>query len=181
MARCCGSPAQCLTPATDPNNCGECGVTCGTANGGTCCSGLCVQTANDPNNCGACGSACTGGRVCSGGTCVCPANKPTLCNGVCTDQQTDRSHCGSCGSDCTALYGATGYCDRGACFNCDPNACRALDASGRCLVRCGPLSTDRCRSCVDGTCVTSGGCDTSFAVCSYDNEVPMCLGIAGCC
>jgi hypothetical protein len=45
----------------DPNNCGTCGVTCGTASGGLCCNSVCKTS--DPNNCGACGQVCTAGML----------------------------------------------------------------------------------------------------------------------
>lgn len=73
--------AVCVNPAVDPNNCGDCGVTCGAAvcSGGVCqptcvapfilCGGNCVDSETDPDNCGDCGNTCPTGlcieSVCS--------------------------------------------------------------------------------------------------------------------
>jgi hypothetical protein len=46
---------------SDPNNCGNCGTTCGSATGGLCCAGICKSS--DPQNCGACGQVCTPGML----------------------------------------------------------------------------------------------------------------------
>jgi len=66
----------------DPNNCGFCGVVCGSAfcHGGVCadadpcpatgrtnCSSLCADLQTDPNNCGACGIVCPSGQCIDGG------------------------------------------------------------------------------------------------------------------
>ncbi|PIW02633.1 MAG: hypothetical protein COW42_00595, partial [Deltaproteobacteria bacterium CG17_big_fil_post_rev_8_21_14_2_50_63_7] len=42
---------------TDVDNCGVCGIACGSPSGGLCCSGLCRNS--DVNNCGACDHTCT--------------------------------------------------------------------------------------------------------------------------
>jgi len=64
------------------NNCGFCGVVCGSAfcHGGVCadadpcpatgrtnCSSLCADLQTDPNNCGACGIVCPSGQCIDGG------------------------------------------------------------------------------------------------------------------
>jgi hypothetical protein len=97
---CCfaGSSWTCTDFATDPANCGACGVACpvghpcqagvcsgtaesceGRVNGYcnldagpsfVCCpGGGCTNTSTDPANCGTCGTVCDGG-VCVGGTCA---------------------------------------------------------------------------------------------------------------
>ena len=70
----------CYTLTTDINNCGDCGVVCGTNErcvDGTCickqgftdCNGNCVSTMTDDNNCGSCGTVCPEGTSCSEGFC----------------------------------------------------------------------------------------------------------------
>ena len=73
----------CFDTASDPNNCGNCGVRC--AQGSVCSSGLCttscspgftqcgqacVVATTDPFNCGACGFTCDLGQTCQQGVCV---------------------------------------------------------------------------------------------------------------
>lgn len=75
---CAGS---CVTPRTDPDHCGECGVSCG---GGFCangscsegceaplqrCGNLCIDTQTDPVHCGSCNNPCASG-ICEDGTCA---------------------------------------------------------------------------------------------------------------
>jgi hypothetical protein len=69
---------DCVDLATDPANCGACGVTCA----GSCVQGLCSEGAGaltcdgelvasgfDPDNCGACGRSCDSG-LCENGICL---------------------------------------------------------------------------------------------------------------
>jgi hypothetical protein len=70
---------QCVEPASDPENCGDCNVICAT---GVClqgdclvcnsdqsvCGQTCVNTDTDPDNCGGCGYPCMSG-LCSNGVC----------------------------------------------------------------------------------------------------------------
>ncbi|CAG8666365.1 13700_t:CDS:2, partial [Gigaspora rosea] len=57
----------CIGTTSDPNNCGGCGIKCGTdqtcsagscvcSNGLKSCSDKCTDTNTDPNNCGTCGT-----------------------------------------------------------------------------------------------------------------------------
>ena len=71
---------RCVDPATDPNNCGGCGLLCGcrVCTSGVCsshgcgilnqcnCGGGtgCVNLWTDPNNCGGCGTSCPSGTTC---------------------------------------------------------------------------------------------------------------------
>ncbi len=132
--------------ATDPANCGGCGVVCSsnhvptpTCSSGTC-SGLCaagyadcnlnkqsdgceVSIATDPNNCGACGIACSSNNIptptCSSGSCSgacatgfadCDNNKQS--NGCEVNLNTNNNNCGSCGHVCPPAT----FCVSGGCF-----------------------------------------------------------------
>ncbi len=68
--------------------------------GQTPCGTGCVTTATDPNNCGGCGVVCSATKgllsICNGGTCGCPSDT-TLCSGKCVRTATDPMHCGGCG------------------------------------------------------------------------------------
>jgi len=137
----CGETVDdCVDPATDPNNCGACGVVCqsGVCGAGVCgscdegeiaCSGVCVATCCDNNNCGACGVVCTGGLTCFEGQCDCPsglcgcAEGQLDCGGVCIDSCCDNANCGGCGIVCSdGLTCFEGNCDcpSGDCDTPDP-------------------------------------------------------------
>jgi thiol-disulfide isomerase/thioredoxin len=76
---CCGGK---LRSKSDPGNCGDCGVECGTYdccngnccdyNADTCCGDGCKNLALDDDNCGACGNACGPNEYCRFGVCTCP-------------------------------------------------------------------------------------------------------------
>ncbi|MEM1417949.1 MAG: hypothetical protein AAGH15_23835 [Myxococcota bacterium] len=85
--------------------------------GETCCGGVtCTNVDVDPLNCGGCGIECTGGLVCSLGSCraVC-AEPTTLCGGLCVDTSNDPDNCGGCAVRC-----ASGLCSMGACTATTP-------------------------------------------------------------
>ncbi|MEY4575397.1 MAG: hypothetical protein RL701_100 [Pseudomonadota bacterium] len=91
---CDGKTDEGFTLATDRNNCGACGVKCGTDS--ECCAGQCVNTKASNANCGSCGSVC--------------ASTNTCCNGACTNTKTDGKNCGSCGKTCGLLGCGSGTC-----------------------------------------------------------------------
>ncbi len=78
----------CVDTKSDGQNCGACGTTCGAKvcsagmcsdtcpSGTTKCGASCVDVQKDGANCGACGKGCTGGQVCTAGTCSCGAAVP---------------------------------------------------------------------------------------------------------
>ncbi len=80
-----------------------------------CGSGACADPASDPLNCGACGIACTGGSNCVNGVCgqaECSAStegvycgpdaggNTALCPSGCTDITADDQNCGGCAESC---------------------------------------------------------------------------------
>ena len=81
--------------ATDSNNCGACGLTCGA--GLRCCAGHCVNTTTSNDHCSTCGNSCTG---------------KTCCNSSCVDRTSDPNNCGTCGNICSGLLKG---CTNGVC------------------------------------------------------------------
>lgn len=58
---CDGAPDEDFDFQNDPNHCGNCTTTCGSATGGLCCSGSCRPS--NASNCGACDRVCTSGML----------------------------------------------------------------------------------------------------------------------
>jgi hypothetical protein len=81
------------------------------------CFGSCVDLETDWNNCGGCGVVCGSGGGCFGGTCVAPPpSSPcgaglTTCGGECVSISKHAGHCGACFNSCPL----GGYCHRGRC------------------------------------------------------------------
>jgi hypothetical protein len=149
---CCGfgldsCNGQCLDFSADNNNCGACGVACGTNSvcvNGACqcgvgqisCGGQCVTPSVDPLNCGGCPGF--GGTICtvtapycvSGGcTATCPAPLTgcaigTSTNKECVNTDSDSDNCGGCGIKCTGNTGCSaGTCVPKVTLGMDPAKC----------------------------------------------------------
>ncbi|PIV99763.1 MAG: hypothetical protein COW42_10000, partial [Deltaproteobacteria bacterium CG17_big_fil_post_rev_8_21_14_2_50_63_7] len=92
MSNCGSCGNVCPVPANGIATCssGQCGISCDT--GYTACSGKCVSLLTDKDNCGYCGVKCGTNQVCSNGTCVvtCPTGT-TNCGGNCVDTTSDVS------------------------------------------------------------------------------------------
>ncbi|MHB8416744.1 MAG: hypothetical protein ACYDCL_01625 [Myxococcales bacterium] len=171
----------CTDTASDPANCGGCGVTCSSgscaastcqgssscAAGLTLCSGQCVDLTTDPSDCGACGTVCPAGESCSAGVCQTCGAGLTDCNGNCVEITSDPNNCGGCGVVCSSGSCVAGACQTvttcaagqtlcfGACTDTqtDPNNCGA----------CGNVCPSG--SCVTGACVGST-CPAGQTLCS---------------
>jgi hypothetical protein len=178
----CGN--VCADVASDPANCGACGIVCPAGDvctsgqctcplGQTLCGGVCVFTAIDLNNCGTCGNVCTvqnGSPSCIGGTCGvggcfgsfrdCDNNVVDGCE---TDISSNTSNCGACGSFCFVQNGfpvcGGGTCQVGGCnngfANCDNNPGDGCEVN---------LSNN------------SANCGTCGHFCSLPNATSVCSG-----
>ena len=152
------------------------------------CNGVCTDTASDPNNCGGCGLACNPGDFCQGGQCVvngqvtclndgagCTSNAD-CCSSVCDVTNTcaspvagcleDNAPCATDGDCCSGVCGPDGYCGVGACLpegsgcNTDNDCCNPLycDNGGcsSCVSSGNGCNVDA--DCCSGVCDTTGAC-----------------------
>ncbi len=153
---CC--PSGCTTTATDPLNCGGCGLVCPT--GSSCSNSTCLTNTGNYASCST-DAGCATGYGCDYSVCLlsgcdagsdgeaCGLPYPTLqglcCGGTCIDPTQNTSDCGVCGTSCgnrevcTASYG----CEAAA------QTCTSADV-GRYCSR-GPNETGSCCSngCAD--------------------------------
>jgi hypothetical protein len=149
----------CVDPASDPDNCGGCGVVCD----GACVEGVCAGDfpggCDDVNGCprepeaGANpdhGSLTDGGGELEVGP-ICQLGE-LACGEACVDADSDPDHCGGCGVDC-----GDGVCSDGVCAErCEAPmelcgaACLDLDSDPDNCGGCGVV----CDSglCAEGVC-----------------------------
>ncbi|MBW2527599.1 MAG: hypothetical protein JRI23_25685 [Deltaproteobacteria bacterium] len=161
-------PGVCTIVATDPDNCGACGVVCEAqvCSAGSCtdscaeplseCSGGCVNLRNDPRHCGGCGLACENEStpVCDDGQCsaACDAAGlyPTECSGGCVNLSSDPLNCGECGNACQPGL----ICSAGSCASeCDEgltNCCGVCVNTMTNPEHCGGCDPDLCPSGAGG-------------------------------
>lgn len=97
----------------------------------SCSSASCVTGSPGAKTC----LHCTGGKICSNGTCECPLTL-SPCDGGCVDTATDTYNCGACASDGGAVCGGNQLCVAGSCI-CGQNATK-------CGSGCCPLGWDSC-------------------------------------
>jgi hypothetical protein len=97
--------------------------------GATPCGAGCVYVASDTQNCGACGVTCGTGQFCVGGECTnCPPGTST-CQNNCIDLQTSRDNCGQCGHPCVVNEACGGGLCRGNGSTCPTGVCECFDGS----------------------------------------------------
>lgn len=176
-----------VDPASDPANCGNCGIECGFQV--ACVKGYCVcpsgtadcdgrkdngcetDVTSDKASCGKCGRACAAGEVCldaqcgcAGGLLDCNADRADGCEASVTANDT----CGSCSLDCGphASCVAAGECVCASGYqDCDPTVpgCETPTSDpahcGKCDVAC-PVDLPAC----DGTQCTVG-CGAALTLC----------------
>jgi hypothetical protein len=173
----------CASIATDPQNCGGCGLTCPPSQG--CRNGTCTGSG------GACGPGTTG-MYCNfdaGPSYLCCPGRP------CTDVRSDILNCGACSNICpTGTYCIDGNCQT---TSCGPGvdsgiACQLPDSGvGGCCGRscldvlhdpnncmsCGNVCTPPSGSCDFGVCGVAS-CSDAFpgAPCARDNGPGFCCG-----
>ncbi len=153
---CCGS--SCADLQADPQNCGQCGVSC---DGGACVGGRCVGAPPTSDCSGAAGGA----------ACWAQGRQGTCCGGACTFD--DDANCGGCGLGCppTATCTAAAYgpqCLLGlSSLTCRANGCdagQACDVNGAfCIPSSCTLATEGepCAAagaqgvCCGGACVVT--------------------------
>jgi hypothetical protein len=170
---CCSGTCSSLDSDTQ---CGNCSTNCLMGRNGprSCCpirrppvlgaAYECVDLQTDPENCGTCQSLCnlSGGKVCAGGRCECPANSSPCGSAVCChfpkticvpgrSGSPDTCSCApnlhECGNDCCA---PSWHCSHGHCCPGGEDWC-----GGKCLT-CPPK-----KECVGGQCV----CMAGYSVC----------------
>ena len=172
---------------------GNPGVCCDQGMGGT----TCADVASDPANCGGCGIACPSGQSCTQGVCsgslapclagridaYCDLDAGTslLCcpGGGCTDVETDSQNCGYCGQPCqSGLTCAAGQCLALSCGAATAGqSCVGPDGgTGLCCgTACEAVASDpaNCGGC-GTTCATGESCVGGH--CGFDQCTPSLQG-----
>jgi hypothetical protein len=159
-----------------------------------CCGSACAEITADPQNCGNCGLTCTQGQFCVGGACVTAATcgpsennqicalpdggEGKCCLDACIDPQTDFANCGSCSSSCRdggiCSHDGCGFssadCPAGTTAvvgqRCVPTSCFADSLGTACTDDAGASLL-----CCDGGCIdvfrndpqNCGGCGVTCA------------------
>lgn len=185
----CGG-SDCVTLASDSQNCGACGVKCpagiacqngicACSAGTSACGEQCVDLQTDTAHCGACGTACPSGSSCASGQCKCSAGL-VACDTECADLQADGQHCGACGTACqggqVCLLGkcATGC---GALMQCGASCVDVTTSVANCGA-CGHACGSGL-ACVAGKCACPNGGTLCGSACVDTSKDPANCGACG--
>jgi hypothetical protein len=170
--------------ATDPNNCGGCGIVCSAPNaianctnrvcgiaacnsGYADCNGLAADgcetnVANDAMNCGTCGNVCPAGTSCVAGHCVQQCQSSADC-GASTPCQTFTCTNGTCG---VVDASAGTVCAPASCSGSTATQASVCDDTGRCAagptVNCTPYVCDGSGTTCLTTCTGDNNCLPEF-------------------
>jgi hypothetical protein len=181
------SVANCIPGCMDDTRCKKMGDNSTKA----CCNKQCVDTATDPNNCGKCGMGCDANHAtgtCSASTCMVGSCTPGWgdCNnngadGCETNLHLDENNCTMCGMQCglvNAVNGCSDGCYIKACTfgwdDCNMNMDDGCETSvltdtsncGSCGTPCNGLPNAMAQ-CTAGNCVL-GTCVNGFFDCNHD-------------
>ena len=183
----CGD--RCVDLRTDSQNCGGCGVPCGSdeacvqgacvpvicrIEGGIICDHRCINSKVDEDHCGACETECPEGWSCENGVCTssggCTLEKPTFCGSFCVDSLSDPENCGGCGRTC----GPSESCVNGVCGEIirEGGWCPVGDGRLTCGVDCVNSLTDpeNCGAC-GKVCDPNEVCSQGSCVCPAGKTV----------
>ncbi len=174
---------------------------------GFCCQGACHATASDPNNCGGCGIICGEGTACSDSSCriaepcngvagtiyppICrlaDGSAGSCCAGGCVESSNDPNNCGGCGATCPT--GAS--CNGGACsfscesgcpqgYSCGAGSCWRTDCTGAADgVRCQIEPTSPYGgTCCGQICVNPVSDPNNCAACGFScGENELCVNFS---
>ena len=173
------------------------------------CGLICTATATDPNNCGACGVTCQPGQSCVNGACSplitkckkakdCPSGQ-TCTNGVCappTPQRTSLADCPPTGNECVARTCTNGVCGTtnvasgtplasqtdGDCQTavCNGNGGTTSQPNDIDTPASGPCTTGTCTNGVPSNPPVSAGTLCDGGICDSTGACVSCLGPADC-
>lgn len=172
-----------------------------------CCGGACVDAATDPHNCGGCGVRCSGGRACIGGVCegTCSYGAsacvtPSTDCGAAIVTCFGNPNCWALPttSGCCACAGSPGLSHQPCAGNQDCEGAARCDlfgpSSGTCNgdrnlpcrsdADCAPLLTCRNGACGGQICLTDADCEAALgpdAVCISGEELPCTANGANIC
>ncbi len=182
---------QCVDTASDPLNCGGCGIPCaaglvcslgqcqkGCAPGLTACGGACVDITGSAAHCGSCTNACPAGQDCWQSACRCPTGQASCDGGACQDVFSDTQNCGTCHNVCAVGQTcATGECTCPDGQDVCDNACTDMSSDeahcGNCETTCGGSTQCLFGACLDPNSVTCSGGSKGADICGNGDSADL--------